>query len=293
MEQGIILKGIGGFYYVQLMDGSVLECKARGRFRRDRIKPMVGDRVEVERTVPGEGFLLSIQPRRNSLIRPAIANVDQAFVVVTPRDPEPNLLLIDKILAICALRDIQAVVVVNKTDLDSGDELVSIYEGAGYPCIRACATQGVGIDEIRSRLAGKISFFSGSSGIGKSSIINQLEESIHMEVGAISDKIARGRHTTRHVELFPLTGGGYIADTPGFSSFDLEKLDVLRKEELVEGFPDIARYSNGCRFTGCSHTCEKGCAVLEAAQKGLIAPSRLESYKMLYEQLKQIKEWER
>lgn len=291
MEQGIILKGIGGFYYVQMPDGSVVECKARGRFRKEKIKPAVGDRVEVQHTEEGKGFLTEILPRKNSIIRPPIVNVDQAFVVVTPKDPQPNLLFIDKIIAICEVKNIDPVVVVNKTDLDSGDVLIETYEKAGFPCIRACAPQGVGVEEIRERMKGKISFFAGASGIGKSSIINQLAPHIHMEVGDISQKISRGRHTTRHVELFPLEQGGYIADTPGFSSFELERLDVIKKEELIYGFREILPYDTQCKFTGCSHTVEKGCKVLEAVEKGEICRSRWESYKALYDELKQKKEW--
>lgn len=293
MEQGVICKGIGGFYYVRMdADGRTVECKARGRFRREGIKPTVGDRVQVNIGADGTGYLDEILPRNNHFIRPAIANVDRAFVVITPCDPQPNLLLIDKILAICAIKKIEAVVVVNKTDLQDGEQLAHIYEQAGYRVIRASAATGRGMEEIRTAMQGCISFFSGSSGIGKSSIINRLIPGICMEVGDISKKIARGRHTTRHVELFPLEGGGYLADTPGFSSFDMEKLDVMKKDQLIDGFPDILRYADGCRFTGCSHTCEKGCRVLEAVSAGDIPISRHNSYVKLYEQLKNVKEWE-
>lgn len=293
MEQGVICKGIGGFYYVRMdADGRTVECKARGRFRRQGIKPTVGDHVQVNIGDDGKGYLDEILPRKNHIIRPAIANVDRAFVVITPCNPEPNLLLIDKILAICAVKDIEAFVVINKTDLEDGEELADIYARAGYPVICASAITGKGMEEIRAAMQGHISFFSGSSGIGKSSMINQLVPGICMEVGDISKKISRGRHTTRHVELFPLEEGGYLADTPGFSSFDIEKLDVIKKDQLIFGFPDILKYSHGCRFTGCSHTCEKGCRVLDAVVAGDISPSRHESYVKLYEQLKNVKEWE-
>lgn len=290
MLNGRILKGIGGFYYVDTADG-VIECKARGKFRKTVGKPMVGDRVTLEvQPEDGTGFLLEIEPRKTELIRPPVANIDLLAAVASAAPPQTEPFLIDKVLAIAAHKGMETLVVLNKIDLDPADALYEIYRKSGIEVVRVSAATGDGIEELRRRLHGKISAFAGNSGVGKSSLLNRLDPDFAAEVGRISDRIGRGRHTTRHVELVPFAGG-YLADTPGFSSFEAEQMDLVLRDDLQYAFPEFEPYLGQCQFTGCSHTCEKGCAILAAVSEGAIAPTRHASYTRLYNSVKDLKEW--
>ena len=276
MIEGIILKGIGGFYYVDTAEG-LIECKARGRFRKTVGKPIVGDRVTLEiQPEDGTGYLQTIAPRKNSLIRPAVANLDLVVAVASAAPPVTDPFLIDKVTAI----------------VNPGDELYETYRKSGIEVLRVSAHTGEGIDALRERIRGRVSAFAGNSGVGKSSVLNRLDSSFGAEVGAISDKIGRGKHTTRHVELHPIEGGGYIADTPGFSSFETEQMDLVLAEDLQYAFPEFEPYIGQCKFTGCAHVKEKGCAILAAVENGEIAKTRHESYVKLYESVKDLKKWE-
>ena len=292
MIEGIILKGIGGFYYVDTAEG-LIECKARGRFRKTVGKPIVGDRVTLEiQPEDGTGYLQTIAPRKNSLIRPAVANLDLVVAVASAAPPVTDPFLIDKVTAIAVHKNMDALVVINKTDANPGDELYETYRRSGIEVLRVSAHTGEGIDALRERIRGRVSAFAGNSGVGKSSVLNRLDSSFDAEVGAISDKIGRGKHTTRHEELHPIEGGGYIADTPGFSSFETEQMDLVLAEDLQYAFPEFEPYIGQCKFTGCAHVKEKGCAILAAVENGEIAKTRHESYVKLYESVKDLKEWE-
>lgn len=283
---GVIVKGIGGFYYIKAEDGAVYECKARGVFRKEKIKPMIGDVVRIESD--GEkGNIVAIQPRKTELIRPSVANIDTLVIVAATASPEPNLFLIDKMLVLSEQQGIRPILCLNKEDLHSGDELEKIYRTAGYPVVRVSAKTGEGVAELRALILGKTSAFTGLSGVGKSSILTLLLDAV-LQTGAVSDKIQRGKHTTRHVELFELPGGGFVLDTPGFSSLEAEGITA---SELYGYFPELAEVT-GCRFKGCSHISEPDCAVKALLAQGKIAASRYESYKALYELLKQKKDWE-
>lgn len=291
MIQGIILKGIGGFYYVDTPQG-VIECKARGKFRKTVGKPIVGDRVELDLQPEGTGYLQEIAERRNTLVRPAVANIDLLVAVASAAPPVTDPFLIDKVTAIAEHKGMDVLVVINKTDENAGDELYETYRKSGIETMRVSALTGEGIDELRAHLAGKVAAFAGNSGVGKSSVLNRLDNRFEAEVGTISDRIGRGRHTTRHVELMKLPCGGYIADTPGFSSFDTEQMDLVLADELQYAFREFAPYIGQCKFTGCAHVKEKGCAVIAAVEAGEIAKSRHDSYVKLYESVKDLKEWE-
>ena len=291
MPEGRIVKALSGFYYVDT-GTEVLQCRARGKFRREGVSPLVGDRAEVRELGNGEGFVEAIRPRRNAFRRPAVANVDQIVIIASAAVPQTDPYLIDRLSAIAALKSCGTVVVLNKCDLDRADRLYQIYRAAGFPAVRVSAETGEGLEELAGLIAGKLSAFTGNSGVGKSSILNALDPEFHLQVGEISEALGRGRHTTRHIELFRLRCGAEVVDSPGFASFDSEELDLELKHRLPETFPDFAPYLDGCRFVGCSHTKEKGCAVLEALREGKLQQSRHESYLRLYEELKPLKEWE-
>lgn len=284
---GVIVKGIGGFYYIKC-DGEIYECKARGKFRRDAMIPTVGDKVEIE-VKNGKGSIEKIYERKNMLVRPAVANVDRMVVVVALRSPEPHSALIDNFLITGAKSGIETVLCFNKADLEHSDELVEIYKNAGYRVIMTSAERGDGIDELKSLLKGKITAFAGNSGVGKSSLLNEVGVSYELQTGAVSKKLQRGRHTTRHVELLEIDEDTYVFDTPGFSSFELPK---MKTDELAQYYIEFEPYRNLCRFRGCSHTKEAGCCVLEAVEEGKISRMRHESYVTAYEELKKLKEWE-
>lgn len=287
MPQGIIIKGIGGFYYVKA-EGRVLECKARGRFRNEKITPLVGDMVDiVEKS--GGSMIQSILPRKTELIRPSVANVDQAVIVFACTKPEPNLNLLDRFLVLSAHNRLETVICLNKLDLtgsEAADRIAEPYRKAGYVCIYTSTVTGQGIEELRNALKNKITVFAGPSGVGKSSILNKLQPSLKLKTGDISEKLERGRHTTRHSELMEFDGGGYVVDTPGFSSLDI---DFISKEEIEYCFPEFNDFRGLCRFTGCSHISEPGCAVKEAVKNNAISETRYASYARLYDEISKIR----
>ena len=286
--EGIIIKGIGGFYYVKAADGNVYECKARGIFRNEKIIPVIGDNVRIE-TDGAKGAVTDIFPRRTQLVRPSVANIDMLVLVAAAASPDPNLFLIDKMLINAQINGIQPIICINKTDLTEGTELADIYTNAGYKVISVCAKENIGIDALLDAVKGKISAFAGLSGVGKSSILNILTGNA-LETGAVSEKIQRGKHTTRHVELFELPQGGFVLDTPGFSSLEIY---TIKADELQNYFPEMAQTKDMCRFRGCSHINEPDCAVKAMLIDGRMPQSRYESYKTLYNQLNSVKEWER
>ncbi len=288
--EGLIVKALSGFYYVQTDDG-IVECRARGKFRKEHMTPLVGDRVQIALEA-GKGTVTEILPRRNSFIRPAVANLDALVVLASCVIPVTEPFLIDRITAIAGNQNVPVILCVNKCDLDDGTRLVKIYEHAGYRVIRTSAETGEGVEELRAAISGGVVAFTGNSGVGKSSILNCLDPAFHIRVGEVSDKLGRGRHTTRHVELYRLPDGTYVADTPGFSSFDTEQMELVLKENLQYAFPDFAPYLGQCQFNDCAHLAEPGCRVLEAVEAGDIEPTRHESYRRLYEKAKEIKMWE-
>lgn len=288
---GIIVKGIGGFYYVEAAD-KVYECKARGIFRKKNNSPLVGDRVKI--SVPDDGFasIEEIYERKNKLIRPPLANIDMLVIVCSTVDPVPNCLVIDKMVAAAVDNDIEPVIVISKADLKSGEDLASIYRQAGIKTFVYSVEELNSINEIKELLNGKITAFTGNSGVGKSTLLNILFPDLNLETGVISDKLGRGKHTTRTVELFKLDGG-YVADTPGFSTVDLERFNIIHKDNIQFCFPEFKEYLTTCKFASCSHTCEKGCSIIEAVNDGIIPKSRHNSYVAMYNEVKDIKEWQR
>ena len=291
MSQGRIEKALSGFYYVNTGSG-VLQCRARGKFRKEGMTPLVGDWVEVQELGTGEGIVQTIEPRSSEFQRPAAANVDQLVVIASAAIPVTDPHLIDRISAIAVLKGCQVLVVLNKCDLDPADALYDIYRASAIPVLRVSAATGEGIDALYQALHGKLSVLTGNSGVGKSSLLNALAPQFSLPVGEVSKALGRGRHTTRHVELFPLDDATYVIDTPGFSSFDAQSLEWELKQRLPETFPEFIPYLDSCRFAGCQHVKEKGCAVLEAVRAGKIPESRHRSYVRLYEELKPLKEWQ-
>ena len=292
MTEGRIQKALSGFYYVDT-GAEVLTCRARGKFRKDGLSPLVGDRVQVRELGKGEGFVEAVLPRKNAFERPAAANIDQLVVIASAAIPRTDPFLIDRIAAIAALKGCEVVLLLNKCDLDPAEELYGIYTAAGFPTLQVSAETGEGLDALIPLIAGKLSAFTGNSGVGKSSILNALDPTFHLKTGEISTALGRGRHTTRHVELFRLGCGAEVIDSPGFSSFETEELNWELKQHLPETFPEFRPYLGQCRFQDCSHTREKGCAVLAALKEGKIQPNRHKSYLRLYEELKPLQEWQR
>lgn len=290
-KHGLIIKATGGFYYVQCGD-ELYECRARGLFRKEKITPYVGDYVDVELTGEGTGYLVAIGERKNSLIRPPLANIDRLALVVSAHEPQPNPFVTDKMITIAERRNIEPVIIMTKTDLGDYHDFGSIYESGGFRVIYTSAINGEGVDEVRQLLSSGITAFTGNTGTGKSSLLNGLDSRLCLPTAAISKKLGRGRHTTRHVELFHLESGGYVADTPGFSAVELEQFELMLASELEDLFREFEPYLGKCKFTGCAHICEKGCAVLAALKNGEIHPSRHKSYAALYNQLKDVKEWQ-
>lgn len=290
MENGIIIKGIGGFYYVEAAD-TVYECKARGIFRKNKLTPYVGDHVNISIDSNGSCTIEEIFPRKNYLIRPPISNIDQLIIVVSVCDPVPSTLIIDKIIAAAEDKGIEPIVVISKSDLQDSVWLRKIYEKTGIPFHTISSATGEGISTIQELLNGKITAFTGNSGVGKSSLLNCINDDFHLQTGETSQKLGRGKHTTRQVELLKMSDGTYVADTPGFSSISIERYDVIKRENLQYCFREFAPYLAQCKFTSCSHTCEKGCAVIEAVKDGIISESRHESYITMYNEVKDLKEW--
>ena len=283
---GIITKCLGGLYTVESPDGRY-ECKARGVFRSKGISPMVGDQVELS-----GGVISSIDPRRNFIIRPPLANLDQLIFVVSTVSPAPNFLILDKFIAVAEFKGITPMLVITKTDLGDSSQLHEIYGSIGITMLEVDYHSPESVEAVRAILRGKVSAFTGNSGAGKSTLLNAVDPTLDIPTAEISRKLGRGRHTTRHAQLYKLSEGGYIADTPGFSTFDTNRYDIIRKEELAGCFREFDGLTDKCQFRDCSHTCEKGCAVVEALGKGEIHKSRHESYCAMYEEARQIKEWE-
>ncbi len=284
--QGKIVKGIAGFYYVHAAGSGIYECKAKGAFRNQKIKPLVGDNVEITVIDEAEkkGNLEQILPRRNELIRPAVANVDLAMIIFAAAKPRPNFHLLDRFLVMMRYQDIPVAICFNKTDLVTEEELRSfadVYQGCGYETLAVSAKEGRGLEALSGALAGKTTAVAGPSGVGKSSLINCLQTDVRMETGSISRKIERGRHTTRHSEIIPIGGNAYIMDTPGFSTLDIPGLE---KEALSGYYPEFAAFEPYCRFQGCSHISEPDCGVKEALQEGKVSRLRYENYRLLYEE---------
>ena len=287
--QGKIIKGIAGFYYIYAQDGNVYECKAKGIFRKDNFKPLVGDNVEITvlNEEEKEGSVTSILPRRNSLIRPAVANVDQAFLIFAMENPKPNFLLLDRFLIMMKQQEIPAVICFNKKDVGEKEEMEKLYEiytGCGYRVVLSSTYEGEGMDEIHEILKGKTTVVAGPSGVGKSSITNCMQGEVQMETGEISKKLKRGKHTTRHSQVIPVEKNTFLVDTPGFSSLYLTD---MKEEELRDYFPEFVMYEPQCRFQGCMHIHEPGCAVKKALSEGKISQQRYDNYLALYEELKE------
>ncbi len=289
---GIIVKALSGFYYVQTAE-DVIPCRGRGKLRHQQITPLVGDWVEI--TCQGDGAagrVDAVLPRVNQFQRPMVANIQQMIIVASGAIPVTDPYLIDRMTAMAEWKNCTPIVCFNKCDLCRMDELAGVYEKAGFQTLQVSAETGEGMESLAALLDGKVSAFTGNSGVGKSSILNALHPGFSLRVGEVSEKLGRGRHTTRHVELFPVRGG-LVADTPGFSSLDAEEMDQVPKEELGKVFREFAPYGDECRFAGCAHFKEKGCAVRRAVQEGQIAPSRYQSYIRLYEQTAAHKSWEK
>ena len=289
--EGTIIKALSGFYYVS-SEEQVYECKARGKFRLDGTSPLVGDKVSFTIDTNGKGFIDNVFDRKNSFIRPAVANIDALVFVAANTNPVTDPFLIDRVSVIAEEADCDLIVCINKTDIDPADELYAIYTGAGFETLRTSTVTGEGIPELKAALKGKICAFTGNSGVGKSSILNSIVPEFNIEVAAVSNKLGRGKHTTRHVELYDIGDDTFIADTPGFASFDIEMMQTIDKRELQHDFRDFKMYIGNCRFNDCAHLKEPGCAVTEALQIGDIMPSRYQSYKRLYELSAQNNFWE-
>jgi ribosome biogenesis GTPase len=289
-KTGRILRSLSGFYDVQT-DAGLISCRGRGHLRRGPEVPLTGDMVEIS-LERGKGMVEKILPRKNHFIRPAVANVDVLVIFAANVNPVTEPFLIDRVAAIAGDQEVPVVLCINKCDLDPAAQLERIYRNAGFTVILTSAETGLGVAELRRQIAGKLAAFTGSSGVGKSSILNQLCPSLQLPVGEVSEKLGRGRHTTRHVELYQLAEDTYVADTPGFSSFDTDQMEVILKENLQYAFPDFGPFIGDCQFRDCSHRKEPGCAVTAALAEGRLEPSRYDSYLKLYEKASQIKEWE-
>lgn len=286
---GLIVKALSGFYYVQTEDG-IIQCKARGKFRNDKQTPLVGDTVEI--TICGQtGTVDVIRPRKNVLYRPPVANIDKLFIVSSSVTPAPSTLLIDRMTAVCAYKNIEPVIIFNKNDLEDVSHWCDIYLSAGFKTIACSAVSGEGVPQIKEELKNCISAFTGNSGAGKSSLLNVIFPNLELSTGDVSDKLGRGRHTTRHTELFAHDFGGYVADTPGFSSLEADRDDLEFKNALSDCFPEFEDFKFECRFADCAHIGEKGCAVCAAVKSGRIEKTRYDSYLTIFNELKDVKSW--
>ena len=289
--EGTIVKALSGFYYVSCNE-QVYECKARGKFRLDGTSPLVGDRVSFAVDGNKKGYIEKVFDRKNSFIRPAVANIDSLVFVAANTNPITDPFLIDRVSVIAEEAACELIVCINKIDIDTADELYDIYTRSGFITLRTSAQTGEGISQLKAELSGKICAFTGNSGVGKSSILNSIVPSFNIEVAAVSAKLGRGKHTTRHVELYDIGNGTFIADTPGFASFEIEMMQAIEKQELQHDFREFKKYIGECRFNDCAHLKEPGCAISEALQRGDIMHSRYQSYKRLYELSAQNNFWE-
>ena len=287
---GRIVRSISGFYDVQTSE-KLISCRARGILRKNGESPLTGDLVEIT-VEKGKGMVEKILPRRNSFVRPSVSNIDALVVFAANVNPVTEPFLIDRVAAIAGDQEVPVILCVNKCDLDPAVDLMRIYTHAGFSVIATSAETGEGVDALRDLIRGKLVAFTGNSGVGKSSILNRLCPELNLPVGEVSEKLGRGRHTTRHVELYDLGEGTYVADTPGFSSFDTDQMEVILKENLQYAFPDFGEYLGRCQFHDCTHRKEPGCAVTAALAAGELEPTRYDSYLRLYEKAEQIKVWE-
>ncbi len=289
-KEGIIIKGIGGFYYVEA-DGEIFECKAKGIFRKEGIKPLVGDKVTISVNTNAENTIDVIHPRTSELQRPPVANIDRLFIVSSTVEPSPVLFIIDKLTAIAYDKGIEPIVVFTKCDMSPGNEYAEIYKEVGMKSFCVSNKTGEGVEEVKAELKGHVSAFAGNSGVGKSSLLNSIDSTLELKTAAISNKLGRGKHTTRHSELFKLCGG-YVADTPGFASIVSENSEYITKENLPFAFPEFEKYLGSCKFSTCLHMKDKGCKIIDAVERGEIPKSRHESYCMMMEQVKDIEDWQ-
>lgn len=289
-KTGRIVRSLSGFYDVRISEG-IVTCRGRGHLRRGAEIPLTGDLVEIS-VEKGKGMVEKILPRKNAFVRPAVANIDILVVFAANVNPVTEPFLIDRVAAIAGDQGVEVCVCVNKCDLDPGHDLAKIYRHAGFSVIQTSAATGDGVDRLRQIIKGKLAAFTGNSGVGKSSVLNRLAPELELATGEVSEKLGRGRHTTRHVELFALDEDTFVVDTPGFSSFDTDQMEVILKENLQYAFPDFGHYVGVCQFRDCTHRKEPGCAVRAALENGEIEPTRYESYLRLYEKASQIKPWE-
>ncbi len=290
--EGVIIRSRSGFYDVAAPEGEY-RCRARGKLRLAGTAPLVGDRVHLEPTEGRSGVITALLPRKNAFVRPAVANVDLLVMLCANVNPVTDPFLMDQVSAIACAADCSVAVCVNKCDLDPGDTLYATYTAAGFPTLRTSAKTGEGVEELRRLVSGRACAFTGNSGVGKSSLLNVLDVRLGIPVGEVSQKLGRGRHTTRHVEFYPLGGDTYIADTPGFAAFDVQQMPGLTRENLAESFPEFRPFLGACRFPDCAHVCEPDCRVLEAVAAGIIPKSRHDSYVRLKAILDEIPDWER
>lgn len=290
---GTIIKALSGFYYVDVgAEQEPITCRGRGKLRHQKITPLVGDHVAITVTEDGTGMVDEVLPRSNQFQRPMVANMDQLVILASGAIPVTDPFLIDRMVSLAEYKGCQPIICFNKCDLEPATQLVELYQRAGFQSFAISAQTGEGLEQLLGVLDGKISAFTGNSGVGKSSVLNALCPQFGLKVGQVSEKLGRGRHTTRHVELFRV-GGGLVADTPGFSAFDVEQMELIPKEELANTFREFRPYLEQCRFVGCAHVKERGCAVREAVDNGVIAPSRYQSYVRLYDQVKSRPQWEK
>lgn len=290
--EGMIVRSLGGFYTVRCEDGTHIECRGRGLFRKDSVTLLVGDRCTVQMTEEGCGSIVALAPRSNFLLRPPLANLSRLALIVSLAEPAPNALVLDQLTAIAAHRDIPVVFIFTKPDLAEAEPWRALYQMAGYPTAVVNNLTGEGLAEAAGLLRGGVTAFCGNSGAGKSSLMNRLFPALSLATGEISEKLGRGRHTTRHVQLYEDGQGGFLADTPGFSSIDFLQSERMLAADLADCFPEFRDYAPHCRFPGCSHRTERDCAVLQALREGKIGESRHRSYCAIYEELKDIREWE-
>lgn len=290
---GTIIKALSGFYYVDVgAEQEPITCRGRGKLRHQKITPLVGDHVAITVTEDGTGMVDEVLPRSNQFQRPMVANMDQLVILASGAIPVTDPFLIDRMVSLAEYKGCQPIICFNKCDLEPATQLVELYQRAGFQSFAISAQTGEGLEQLLGVLDGKISAFTGNSGVGKSSVLNALCPQFGLKVGQVSEKLGRGRHTTRHVELFRV-GGGLVADTPGFSAFDVEQMELIPKEKLAHTFREFRPYLEQCRFVGCAHVKERGCAVREAVDNGAIAPSRYQSYVRLYDQVKSRPQWEK